>query len=123
MLSVLFVSHDDDLRAVAARVLQKTGCRVSVAAHAGHASLACLFQPAFDVVVVENRMPEGSGLAIAERLRRYCPDLAVVRMCGAPSEAPGEGVAIVRPFTADDLIDAVVEANVEAQIRRGATIL
>jgi|SRR5438105_8842888 len=121
MSSVLFVSHDADLCAVAARVLAKAGCFVRTAPHAGHASLACMHDGAFDVLVIENHMPEGSGLAIAERLRRYCPHLQVVRMCDTGTTIANAGIALVRPFDADDLIRAMADAADLAQMRRGAT--
>jgi DNA-binding response OmpR family regulator len=106
MESVLFVSHDADLRAVAARVLTRAGFRVRTAAHGGHALLACVEAGSVDVLVIEHELPEGPGSTIGARLRRHCPDVHIVRMCdGAP--AAGEGIAVVRPFTADDLIDAV----------------
>jgi len=105
MNSVLFVSHDGDLRAVAARVLERAGHQVTSVEHGGHALLACVERGAFDVLVIEDELPEGPGSGVAARLRRHCPALHVVRMCDAAR--PGEGVAVVRPFTADDLIDAV----------------
>jgi len=105
MTSVLFVSHDGDLRAVATRVLERAGLAVTAVAHGGHALLACVERGAFDVLVIEDELPEGAGSRIAARLRRHYPDLHVVRMCDAAR--PGPGVAVVRPFTADDLIDAV----------------
>lgn len=119
MPSILFVSHDAELRAVAARVLAHAGCQVTAVAHAGHASLACMERGAFDVIVIEDQMADGSGEAIADRLRRYCPAVEVVRMCDTKPLAGGEGIAVVRPFTADDLIGAVSDATHYA--RRFAT--
>jgi DNA-binding NtrC family response regulator len=116
MPRVLFVSHDADLRAVASRVLTRAGCDVTPAAHAGHATLACMARETFDVVVIDDRMADGSGAIVPARLRRYCPDVQVVWMCDG---APAEGMAVVRPFTADDLIGAVAAASDYA--RRGAT--
>jgi len=113
MTSVLFVSHDADLRDVATRVLERAGCRVKAVEHGGHAFLACVENPSFDVLVIENHLPEGPGAAIARRLSRHCTDLHVVRMCDQQAQAAGMGAAVVRPFLADDLIDAV-------QTRRGA---
>ena len=107
MTSVLFVSHDADLRAVGRRVLERAGCRVKTAAHAGHAFLACIENPTFDVLVIENELPEARGALVAERLRRNCPDMEIVRMCDSGSGTEGPGSAVVRPFLADDLIDAV----------------
>lgn len=114
MLSVLFVSHDTGLGAAATRALRRAGVQLTPAAHAGHASLACVAKERFDVLVVENRMPEATGEAIARRLRRYCPELRIVRMCDRQAESDGEGIAIVRPFTADDLLDAVIRAAAHA---------
>lgn len=104
MTSVLFVSHDDDLCAVAERVLTRAGFDVRTATHGGHALLACVERGTFDVLVVEQALPEGPGRALAARLRRHCPGLRAVLMC---DEAPSEGAAVVRPFTADDLVEAV----------------
>lgn len=119
MPEVLFVSHDPDLRAAATRVLMMAGCRVTVAAHAGHASLACI-EHGFDVVFIEDRMADVSGDAIAGRLRRNCPDAQVVRMCDTRPVTEGDEITVVRPFTADDLIGAVSDATHYA--RRRATI-
>jgi len=108
MTSVLFVSPDDDLRAVVTRVLRRAGYHVRAVAHGGHALIACVERGSFDVLVIEESLPEGAGIAIAARLRRHCPRMEVVRLCdcGAATAARA-GIAVVRPFTADDLIDAV----------------
>lgn len=111
MITVLFVSHDPDLRAVAARVLSMAGCQVTTAKHAGHASLACIQRGRFDVVVIEDGMADGTGAALAGRVRRYCPDVQIVRMCDTRPAAFSDEVAVVRPFTAHDLIGAVSDAT------------
>ena len=113
MLKILFVSHDADLRAAASRALTRSGFHVTVASHAGHASLACAGENSFHVLVIENEMPDAAGAAIAARLRRYCPGLQFVRMCDAGTSANGAN-AVVRPFTADDLIAAVLVAATPA---------
>ena len=113
MLKILFVSHDNDLRAAASRALTRSGFHVTAASHAGHASLACAGENTFDVLVIENEMPDAAGATIATRLRRYCPGLQSVRMCDAGTVANGVN-AVVRPFTADDLIAAVLMAAAPA---------
>ena len=110
MSRILFVSHDASLRSVASRVLTRAGFFVATVPHAGHASLACLGGPGFDVLIVENELFEGHGSNVARRLRRYCPELQVVRMCEPGTSIAGEGIAVVRPLTADDLVDAVLRA-------------
>lgn len=113
MLKILFVSHDADLRAAASRALTRSGFHVTAASHAGHASLACAGEHTFDVLVIENEMPDTSGAIIAARLRRHCPGLQFVQMCDAGASAPAPN-AVVRPFTADDLIAAVLLAATPA---------
>jgi len=124
MSSILFLSHDADLRAAATRALRRAGCTVSAAAHYGHATLA-LARGGIDVLVIENELPEGTGSSMATRLRRYCPGLAVVVMCNRRSIIPADEIAVVRPFTADDLMEAVVHAAAcqASQALRGATSL
>ena len=116
MSRVLFVSHDSDLREVAARVLRSVGHDVTTAAHAGHAALAFRDQDAFDVLVIENELPDGTSAAIVDRARRFCPALQVVRLCEPVATVMGRGIAIVRPFTADELADAVIESAATAAL-------
>lgn len=102
---VLVVTGDGNLREAAARVLSLRGYRVLTAAHAGHAVLACLQAGRVDMLAAELSMDDVSGPALAERLRRHCPALTAVYF--ANSGTPEcEGV-IVRPFTREDLLDAL----------------
>jgi DNA-binding NtrC family response regulator len=97
VLMVLIVSDNRDFRAAAARVLEREGCEVVTAAHAGHALLAWLEAPV-DVLIADARMEDGSAGAIAAMLRR--------RRAGVPVVYLG-----LVPFTADDLIRAVRTAR------------
>jgi DNA-binding NtrC family response regulator len=115
MSRVLFVSHAADLCAASARILAGAGHEVTTAAHAGHATLACA-KGDFDVLVIENEMPDESSRTIVERIRRYCPGVQVVRLCDPVSTVVGRGIAVVRPFTADDLLDAVIESAARAAV-------
>src|SRR5689334_8544207 len=110
MLKILFVTQDGDLRAVVPRALGPVGWQVTTVAHAGHAVLACMERPDFDVLIAEDPMSDTASAALGERLRRYCPQLQVVRICEAGAGSAGEGTAVIRPFTADSLIGAVLLA-------------
>ncbi len=99
---VLVVTPDDNLREVSSRVLSREGYRVLTAAHGGHALLACLQAGQIDMLAVELSMDDVSGPALAERLRRHCPDLRAVYF--AKSGTPECDGVIVRPFTRDDLL-------------------
>lgn len=110
MTRVLFVSQDVDLCAAAARALGRAGFEVTTATHGGHALLECL-QTDFNALIIEDRLPEGTGSRVAASLRRLAPRLRVIRLSDGPA-APGEGSVVRRPFTADDLVAALVETNV-----------
>jgi CheY-like chemotaxis protein len=110
--TVVVVTPDTNLRAIAERVIGEAGYRVYTAPHTGHALLACMKAGHVDVLAAELVMEDLSGPALAERLRRICPDLATVFFASTgPSEAPG---VLVRPFTAEDLLAAVVTARAAA---------
>jgi CheY-like chemotaxis protein len=102
---VLFVSGDDDLRAVATRVLSDAGYSVATAAHAGHALLAGLTLDRIDVLVSEVTLDDMPGAALAERLRRHHPGMGSLLMAdfGTPE---GDGL-VIRPFTRDHLLVAL----------------
>ena len=114
-LRVLLVTGDDDLRAAAARVLEREGCAVLPAAHAGHALLAALTGPV-DVLACELWMEDVSGPALADRLRRHHPQLRTLFF--ANSGTPEcEGV-VVRPFTRDDMLAGIAAAALTAPSAR-----
>ena len=102
---VLFVSEDADLRAVATRVLERDGYKVSAASHSGHALLSALSTPV-DILVAELSSPEMSGPALADSLRRLHPEMKAVFM-GQPGTPDGIDHVVVRPFTRDDLLSRI----------------
>jgi DNA-binding NtrC family response regulator len=108
--SVLFVSHDADLRATASRVLIQAGCRVRVAAHSGHASLACIAST-YDVLVVDRLMADGSSAAVADRFKRQYPEANIVWIGDQDPDGPAGDLTVARPFDAYDLIGAVSDAT------------
>lgn len=102
---VLLVSSDDDLRAVASRVLHREGYDVTAVAHSGHALLRCRTQR-FDVLVAELSGPELSGPALLDRVKRECREVAPVYLCN-PGTPEGLSNVLVRPFTREDLIERI----------------
>ena len=109
--SVLIVTEDEALAGACRSALEQVGYTVTVASHSGHALLECMSGRRADVLLTELSMPDGSGPALAERLRRYFPDLGTVYVAsaGAPAEGPD---VLVRPFSRDALL---------ARIRAAAT--
>ena len=107
-LSILVAVSDPDLRAVTTRVLSNAGHRIVEARHSGHALLACLTGGRIDVLLTELRMEDGSGRALACRLRRHNPDLRCIYLSDDPADRAHD--VLVRPVTADNLIDALTGA-------------
>ncbi len=105
---VLLVTHDDNLRAVAGRALRREGFAVEAVAHAGHALLACLGGHPFDILAVELTMPDMPGPLLAEQIHRHQPGLPVVYL--AEAQTPPRERTLVRPFTRDDLAQALSRA-------------
>jgi CheY-like chemotaxis protein len=104
-MTVLLVISDADLRAAAARALEGEGYRVLMAAHSGHAQLACMTTPRVDLLVADLAMEDMSGPALAQRLRRHFPELQTL-FFGRMGTPECEGV-LVRPFTRDELLAAL----------------
>ncbi len=102
---VLVVTGDTDLREASARALAREGYTVITAAHAGHAVLACITAGRVDLLLAELSMEDMSGPALAARLRRQIPDLATIFVADAGT-LDCEGL-LVRPFTRDDLLEAL----------------
>jgi len=102
---VLFVNADADFRAVVTRVLEREHFQAQAVAHSGHALLLCRTQQ-FDVAIVELSGPDVSGPSLVEQLRRHQPHLASVFL-GSPGSPDGVEQLLVRPFTKEDLINAI----------------
>lgn len=102
---VLFVHPDADTRAVVTRVLQRRSHDVRAVAHSGHALLLCRTAP-FDVVVTDLSGPDISGPSLAAQLRRHLPELAFIFLAN-PGSPDALDHLLVRPFTADDLLQRI----------------
>src|SRR4051812_27425413 len=73
--SVLVVTEDEALARACREMLPAEGFDVTAASHSGHALLECLEGHRADLLLTELSMPEGSGRALATRLRRYFPQM------------------------------------------------
>jgi DNA-binding NtrC family response regulator len=105
---IALVCEDDDLSAACTRVLRAAGYDVQAREHSGHAVLACL-EGQVDVLVADLSSGEGSGPALARRMRRYNPKLRAVYIARQGTVCDAENV-LVRPFTRDDLLKRLSSA-------------
>lgn len=106
---IVLVCEDEDLSAACTRVLRDAGYDVHAREHSGHALLACLEGQAADVLVADLSNCEGSGPALARRMRRYNPKLKAIYLARAGTVCDADNV-LVLPFTRDDLLKQLANA-------------
>src|SRR3990172_11746714 len=94
---ILIIDDEASLRQTLARILQRTGLEVTTAAN-GKTGLALVYEHPFDLVYLDIRMPDMSGLEVLKTIHEKLPELPVIL------------------FTAQPDVHSAVEA-----LRRGAT--
>jgi CheY-like chemotaxis protein len=111
---VLVVDDDDSIRALVARVFQRAGCHVVVAANGPEALRVVRAQSRpFDVCVLDVMMPQMSGVELARWLRQRDPHAKVLYFTGNSDHLFGDravladGEAFVeKPVTVQGLLEA-----------------
>ncbi len=103
---VLLVEDDPDLLELSRWLLGRHGARVTAATTVAEA--ANLVGP-FDVLVVDERLPDGSGSSLASRLLDRWPEASLILTSGAPDElsGPPRTVLLRKPFEPAALLAAV----------------
>ena len=117
-LHVLVVEDEDLLRWVAKEVLTLSGHRVTLAPDGMAALRALETEEAFDVALLDYRLPDFDGLQLLKEIRRKHPTTAAIMMTaqGEPdlaAEAARLGVyrLIDKPFDIHELEALVREAS------------
>jgi DNA-binding NtrC family response regulator len=110
---LLVVEDDPEMRDLLRKVLEKEGCRVSVAGD-GRAATASLSRHPFDLVVTDMLMPDDGGLELLQDIRKSQPTLPVIIITafgdwGTYSRALELGAAafISKPLKMAELIAAI----------------
>lgn len=114
---VLIVEDDPALRAAVARVVAQFGAEPFEAASLAEARDR-LIETAPDLVLLDVRLPDGSGVELAEFAARQRPKPTVVAISGkaTPSEAfdlgqVGVADLLIKPFTLDQLRETLEAAR------------
>jgi two-component system, cell cycle sensor histidine kinase and response regulator CckA len=111
--SVLLAEDEAIVRDLAVNVLEGAGYEVLTASD-GREALAFFDSHAdeIDVVVTDLVMPELSGSALAERIRKRIPETPIIYMSGYADERPNGDSShfLQKPFSADLLVGAVRDA-------------
>ncbi len=124
VVTVLVVDDQDDIRRVAAKILQQAGCTVLLAANAVEARKLCVsYDAAIHVAVVDVVLGDTRGDLLARELRELRSNLEVVLMSGYPAGALGPAGTVpagllAKPFTPAQLRTAVAAVAVTAAAPR-----
>jgi DNA-binding response OmpR family regulator len=123
---ILLVDDEAVLRQTLARILKRAGLEVTAAA-SGPEALALLSQQPFDLVYLDIRLPNMSGLEVLKAIHARLPDLPVVLFTAQPDltsaiEAVRAGAVdyLLKPLKPQALIDRTqaILASQEKERRR-----
>ena len=117
--SCLIVEDDDAFATMAAQVVRGEGGKVTVAKHLADARNATANQ-SFDLVLLDNHLPDGQGYDFFAQLARRNPEAPIVMITGMPDL--GEAVALTRNGLFDYLtkpvsVDALAACLGRAKLR------
>jgi DNA-binding response OmpR family regulator len=121
---VLYVDDHEDTCALVGLVLTRAGYEVAVAASASEA-LALASSGRFDAYILDNRLPDSTGIELLGRLREFDPHTPTVFYSGDGFDAHRRGAAeagaqayLLKPAEPDEILATVTRLIEEAQ---GAT--
>src|SRR5689334_10559261 len=81
--SILIIDDDETIRYFLPRDLEAEGFQVTTA-DTGHAGLKALERETVDLVLLDIRLPDISGIEVLQRIRESWPDQIVVMLTGEP---------------------------------------
>jgi len=116
--TILLAEDEEAVRKIASRILKKNGYTVIEAGNGGEALLACeRHDGPIHLLLTDVIMPQMSGKALAERLKKIRPEIKAVYMSGYTNNAIAhqgvldEGVNFVqKPFAEIDLLKMIRKA-------------
>jgi DNA-binding NtrC family response regulator len=115
-MRILIIDDDAVVLASCRRILSEAGLDVVGAPSCSDARRR-LEEQAFDLILVDIKMPEEDGLCFMDEHRRLHPDVPCLVMSGYPtpetidrSRGMGAQGFVPKPFTPDELLEAVREA-------------
>jgi CheY-like chemotaxis protein len=117
--TILLVDDEELLRAGVQEMLEMAGY-VVIAAPNGREAMACLADPAIDLVITDLVMPKMDGVDFVEQLRKIRPDVPVIVVSGSTRnimqrygidtiQVPGADASLSKPFKGVDLMSQIKE--------------
>ena len=127
-LSILIADDEDSIRSLLEHFLSSGGHRVVVVSNAREACEA-LRKQLFDLVITDVLMPDGDGLDLITELRKVQPKARIVAISGGGrylegsdylklARGLGAHTVLMKPFTWEQLQDAVKTALAEPEAQR-----
>lgn len=123
-MRILALEDDRDVRELIVNKLEEQGYLVDPF-ETGEAAIKALKQRPYDCVVIDKHLPDTSGIALLDEIKKHAPGAPVIVVSGHLSvgdtiEAYRKGVADVfeKPFEMCDLIDRIgaIRGSLEAKI-------
>ena len=113
--NILLVDDNDDVREITALLLSDSGYNVVEAANGQTALCIMDGNPEIDLLIVDEFMPEMSGIELVERARSQRPELKAIFITGNvnPGRLSGkfpDEIVLIKPFSMDQLVFAVRNA-------------
>lgn len=113
-VKILIVDDDPIVLDSCKRVFEAKGFEVCLVPSADKALTAMENNNAFDILLVDVKMPERDGMSLIRAVKKQWPKTPIVLMSGYPTEetiAEGLHVGaeefIAKPFTPDELLEIV----------------
>ena len=126
-IRLLLVDDEVDFLAATAAALTRRGLEVTTAASASEA-LRLASEARFDVVVLDIKLPEMTGIELLRQLKERDPSAEVIVLTGRPSmgtavEGVREGVFdyLIKPQSVDALLARIRQAHLCRGLRRPAS--
>ena len=118
---ILVVDSDDQVRAAAHALLERSGCTVETARDGGEAvsMVRAVGTDAYDVIISDIRLPDMSGHQLLLRLQELLDPVPLVLMTGfgydpghsiVKARQAGIDLVLFKPFRVDQLLDTVEKA-------------
>lgn len=118
---ILVVDADDQVRAAAHALLERSGCTVETARDGGEAAslVRAGGADAYDVIIADIRLPDMSGYELLLKLRDIIDSVPLVLMTGfgydpghsiVKARQAGIDLVLFKPFRVDQLLDTVEKA-------------
>ncbi len=113
--SCLIVEDDKAFAALAAQAMREEGVNVSLAADLAEAK-ELTAQRSFDLVLLDNHLPDGKGYRFFDQLARHNPEAPIIMITGAPDL--NEAISLTRNGLFDYLTKPVSVEVLTACVRR-----